>query len=59
MSAGVFLIGLLAVVGVLAAGYTIKTVITHRSSRKSSIRVTSQKANVAGGDIVGGDKNTR
>lgn len=47
---------LLAIVGAaLAAGVTIKVVISRRNSSKKDIRFISQKNNIAGGDIVAGD----
>jgi hypothetical protein len=47
---GSFLLG-------LGAGWTLKVVISNRSSRSKRVTVTSQKYNRAGGDIVGGDIN--
>jgi hypothetical protein len=43
------------VAGILAGGVVFKFVSNRISSKKSSIRITSQKNNSAGGDIVGGD----
>jgi membrane associated rhomboid family serine protease len=45
---GSFLLG-------LGAGWTLKVVISNRSSRSKRVTVTSQRYNKAGGDIVGGD----
>lgn len=39
----------------IAAGIVIKFTVNRHNSSKSSIRVTSQKNNKAGGDIIGGD----
>lgn len=46
---------ILAVIGVLATGFTIKTIISNRSKRNTNVRIVSQKNNTAGGDIVAGD----
>ena len=40
----------------LGAGWTLKVVISNRSSHSSRNTATIQKNNSAGGDIVGGDK---
>jgi hypothetical protein len=40
----------------LGAGWTLKVIISNRSSHSSRTTVTSQKHNSAGGDIVAGDK---
>jgi hypothetical protein len=47
---GSFLLG-------LGAGWTLKVVISNRSSLSKRVTVTSQKYNKAGGDIVGGDSH--
>lgn len=51
---GTFLLG-------LGAGWTLKVVISNRSSRSSRVTLTSQKNNRVGGDMAGGDmhKNNR
>ena len=47
---------LLAFIGAaLAAGVTIRVVMSRRNSSKKDIRFISQKNNIAGGDIVAGD----
>ncbi len=45
----------------LGAGWTLKVVISNRSTRTSRTSVVSQKNNRVGGDLVGGDmhKNDR
>lgn len=43
----------------LATGWTLKVVISNRSNRSHRATFVSQKGNMAGGDIVGGDKSTR
>lgn len=43
----------------LGAGWTLKVAISNRTSVRRRITVTSQKGNIAGGDIVAGDKNSR
>lgn len=43
--------------GGLVAGWTLKVVISNRSSRSQRSTFVSQKGNRAGGDIVGGDMN--
>lgn len=45
----------LGIIGVLAAGFTIKTIILNRSKKNTNVRIVSQKNNTAGGDIVAGD----
>lgn len=40
----------------LGTGWTLKVVISNRSSRSSRTSVVSQRHNRAGGDIVAGDK---
>lgn len=45
---------LAAVAAIFAAGFTVKTVVSKRSSTKSEFKVVSQKNNTAGGDIVAG-----
>lgn len=45
----------LGIIGVLAAGFTIKTIISNRSKKNTNVRIVSQKNNTAGGDIVAGD----
>lgn len=51
---GTFLLG-------LGAGWTLKVVISNKSSQSQRVTLTSQKNNRARGDIVGGDmhKNNR
>ncbi|HBP30936.1 MAG TPA: hypothetical protein DD666_16150 [Advenella kashmirensis] len=39
----------------LGAGWTLKIVISNRSSRSERTNIVSQKGNVVGGDIVAGD----
>ena len=45
----------------LVSGYTVKTVISIRSSKTNRVNKVTQRDNTAGGDIVGGDmtKNDR
>jgi len=45
----------------LGAGWTLKVVISNRSSRSRRSSIVSQKGNCAAGDIVAGDmhKNDR
>lgn len=44
-----------AIVGAIAGGLAIKTMIFNRQSKKTDIRIVSQKNNLASGDIVAGD----
>lgn len=46
---------LAAVAAIFAAGVTVKTVVSRRSSTKSELKFVSQKNNTAGGDIVAGN----
>jgi hypothetical protein len=41
----------------LVSGYTVKTVISIRSSKTKRVNKVNQHGNFAGGDIVGGDVN--
>jgi hypothetical protein len=41
----------------LGAGWTLKVVISNRTTKNSVKRNVVQKNNTAGGDIVGGDMN--
>jgi hypothetical protein len=41
----------------LGAGWTLKVVISNRSSRTSRTTITSQSGNHVGGDLAGGDIN--
>ncbi|MBQ0960223.1 hypothetical protein KAK06_14810 [Ideonella sp. 4Y11] len=43
------------IAAIIAAGIAFKFTIDRRKSSKSSVRITSQKNNKAGGDIIGGD----
>lgn len=45
----------------LGAGWTLRVVISNRSSQKSQTRFVSQKGNNVGGDMAAGDmhKNNR
>ena len=54
-----FMFWLLVLAGVVAGGYTIRAAIRFVSSKKTSVNIASQKGNVAGGDVVGRDKNTK
>lgn len=47
------------IVAAVGAGIVFKLTVSRRSSSNSSVRITSQKNNIAGGDIVGGDKTTK
>lgn len=50
----------LKALAVLAAGgLVIKFAISRRDSKRSALHITSQKYNVAGGDIIGGDSVKR
>lgn len=46
---------ILVVGAALAAGFSIKVVMSRRNSSKKDLRFVSQKNNTAGGDIVAGD----
>jgi hypothetical protein len=50
-----------AAVAAIAAGWSVKVLISNRSTRSKRTTIVSQKNNRAGGDIVGGDmhKNNR
>ncbi|CAB3960445.1 hypothetical protein BLA3211_00183 [Burkholderia aenigmatica] len=50
-----------AALATIAAGWSVKVAMSHRSSSKKRTTIVSQKNNRAGGDIVGGDvyKNNR
>lgn len=57
-----YLSHILTFVAGLGAGWTLKVVISNRTSRKSRNTFTSQKGNTAGRDMAGGDivnKNNR
>lgn len=41
----------------LGTGWTLRIVISNRSSQSSKSSIVSQKSNHAGGDIVAGDMN--
>lgn len=43
------------VAALVASGVVVKLVVMRRISNRSSIRVVSQKNNIAGGDIVAGN----
>lgn len=43
------------VAALVASGVVVKLVVMRRTSNRSSIRVVSQKNNIAGGDIVAGN----
>lgn len=46
----------LKVLAALAVGgLVVKFAISRRDSKRSALRITSQRNNVAGGDIIGGD----
>lgn len=49
----------LAFIGGLGAGWTLKLIISSRSTRTLRTTLVSQRENQAGGDIVGGDKTKR
>jgi hypothetical protein len=46
-----------AAVTAIAAGWSVKVLISNRSTRSKRTTIVSQKNNRAGGDIVGGDMN--
>lgn len=49
----------LAFISGMGAGWTLKVVVSSRSTRMSRNSVVSQRGNRARGDIVGGDKIER
>lgn len=57
LTIGKWVAGIVAVA--VGAGIVFKLTVSRRSSSDSSVRITSQKNNIAGGDIVGGDKTTK
>jgi uncharacterized protein involved in exopolysaccharide biosynthesis len=53
VSVGKWVAGIIATV--VAAGVVLKFTVNRSNSSTSSVRITSQKGNNAGGDIIGGD----
>ncbi len=47
---------ILAIIALLAAGFTFKFISNKKSKNNSFFKIVSQKNNTAKGDIVAGDK---
>lgn len=48
---------IVAAITAIVAGWSVKILISNRSTRLKRTTIVSQKNNRAGGDIVGGDMN--
>jgi hypothetical protein len=50
---------ILGFVAGLGTGWSLKVMVTNRSKRSARFTNVTQRNNVAGGDVVGGDKTDR